>query len=151
MKANFIPGQVRVQIYHCTLDQVSDTRTEQRSHASRWCLLLSSITHLIWSHVSMGVVPPPNTQTVKNTRSSVVVNIICLGWDSVFRIAKAKAMAPRRPYREKPKKKKKKTTKKQYLQILISLTLSLQFTDKHNCFLNFLFWYNCGFTFSCKK
>lgn len=46
--------------------------------------------------------PPPNTQTVKRTISSAVVNIICLGWDSVSRIANANAIAPR-----KPKKKKK--------------------------------------------
>lgn len=47
--------------------------------------------------MSIGVVPPPNTQTVKNTTSSAVVNIICLGWDSVSRIANANAIAPRKP------------------------------------------------------
>lgn len=41
--------------------------------------------------------PPPNTQTVKNTISSAVVNIICLGWDPVSRIANANAIAPRKP------------------------------------------------------
>lgn len=32
--------------------------------------------YLMCSQDSMGVVPPPNTQTVKKTMSSVVVNII---------------------------------------------------------------------------
>lgn len=45
----------------------------------------------------MGVVPPPNTQTVKKTMSSVVVNIICRAYVAVSRMAKANAIAPRKP------------------------------------------------------
>lgn len=37
---------------------------------------LAKERHLMCSHDSMGVVPPPNTHTVKKTMSSVVVNII---------------------------------------------------------------------------
>ena len=45
----------------------------------------------------MGVVPPPNTQTVKKTMRRVVVNIICLAYVAVSRMARANAIAPRRP------------------------------------------------------
>lgn len=95
-------GTAEEQIYPCTPNQVS---FRQVSHSSQWFALFSRVTYRIWSHVSMGVVPPPNTQTVKNTRSSVVVNTICLGWDSVLRIARAKAMAPRKPSRETERRK----------------------------------------------
>ena len=53
--------------------------------------------HLICSQDSMAVVPPPNTQTVKKTMRSVVVNIIWRAYVAVSRIAKANAIAPRRP------------------------------------------------------
>lgn len=55
----------------------------------------------------MGVVPPPNTQTVKKTMSNVVVNIICRAYVAVSRMAKANAMAPRRPAGDHVRKKKK--------------------------------------------
>lgn len=43
------------------------------------------------------MVPPPNTQTVKKTISRVVVNIICRAEVAVSRIARANAIAPRKP------------------------------------------------------
>lgn len=49
------------------------------------------------SQDNMGVVPPPNTQTVKKTISSVVVNIICRAYVAVSLMAKANAIAPRNP------------------------------------------------------
>ncbi len=56
---------------------------------------------LICSQDSIGVVPPPNTQTVKNTISRVVVNIICRAYVAVSRIARANAIAPRSPAEHK--------------------------------------------------
>lgn len=56
---------------------------------------------LICSQDSIGVVPPPNTQTVKNTMSRVVVNIICRAYVAVSRIARANAIAPRSPAEHK--------------------------------------------------
>lgn len=47
--------------------------------------------------VSMGMVPPPQTQTVKKTMSRVVENIIWRAYVAVSRMERAKAMAPRRP------------------------------------------------------
>lgn len=46
---------------------------------------------------SIAVVPPPKTQTVKNTIKSVVENIIWRAYVAVSRIAKANAIAPRKP------------------------------------------------------
>lgn len=53
--------------------------------------------YLMCSQDSIAVVPPPNTQTVKKTMSSVVVNIIWRAYVAVSRMAKAKAIAPRKP------------------------------------------------------
>lgn len=47
----------------------------------------------------MGVVPPPQTHTVKNTISRVVENIICLAYVAVSLIERAKVIAPRSPVR----------------------------------------------------
>lgn len=52
---------------------------------------------LICSQESIGVVPPPNTHTVKKTMSRVVVNIICRAYVAVSRIARANAIAPLSP------------------------------------------------------
>lgn len=49
------------------------------------------------SQDSIGVVPPPNTQTVKKTISSVVENIIWRAEVAVSRMARANAIAPRSP------------------------------------------------------
>lgn len=43
------------------------------------------------------MVPPPQTQTVKKTRSRVVVNIICRAYVAVSLMDRAKVIAPRRP------------------------------------------------------
>lgn len=53
--------------------------------------------YLMCRHDSMAVVPPPNTHTVKNTMRRVVLNIICRAYVAVSRMAKANAIAPRRP------------------------------------------------------
>lgn len=53
--------------------------------------------YLMCSQDSMGVVPPPNTHTVKKTMSSVVLNIICRAYVAVSLMARANAMAPRKP------------------------------------------------------
>lgn len=59
-------------------------------------------SNLICSQDSMGVVPPPNTHTVKKTMSSVVVNIIWRAYVAVSRMAKANAIAPRKPAERDP-------------------------------------------------
>ena len=64
----------------------------------------NNMSHLMCRTDSMGVVPPPNTQTVKKTTSSVVVNIICRAYVAVSRIANANAIAPRRPAERHVKK-----------------------------------------------
>lgn len=46
---------------------------------------------------SICVVPPPHTQTVKKTKSSVVENIILRAYVAVSLIDRAKVIAPRRP------------------------------------------------------
>lgn len=57
-------------------------------------------TDLMFSHDSMGVVPPPTIHTVKNTMSRVVENIIWCEQVAVSRIARANAMAPLRPIKK---------------------------------------------------
>lgn len=46
---------------------------------------------------SMGMVPPPQTQTVKKTIRRVVENIICRAYVAVSRMESANVIAPRRP------------------------------------------------------
>lgn len=55
------------------------------------------LCHLMWNQDSMGVVPAANTQMVKKTISRVVVNIIWRAYVAVSLMAKAKAIAPRKP------------------------------------------------------
>jgi len=54
-------------------------------------------THGIFNHVNAGKVPPPQTMTVTITMMLVVVSKVCRASDAVFRIAKANAIAPRKP------------------------------------------------------
>lgn len=75
----------------------SDSVTESERDGWRQKQRPGVASNLICSHDSMGVVPPPKTQTVKKTMRRVVVNIICRAYVAVSRIASANAMAPRRP------------------------------------------------------
>lgn len=71
-------------------------QTQHEGSAALW------FSNLICSQDSMAVVPPPNTHTVKKTMSSVVVNIIWRAYVAVSRMAKANAIAPRKPAERDP-------------------------------------------------
>lgn len=68
-----------------------------------WCDLAPGLhqdhisSHLILSHCSIGVVRPPQRTTVARTMIIVADTMYCRGNVDVFRIARAKAMAPRKP------------------------------------------------------
>ena len=57
----------------------------------------SEISYLILRNERTDIVAPPFIITVTKTTISTAVNIIWRGTDSVFRIAKANATAPRNP------------------------------------------------------
>ena len=58
---------------------------------------ISSPTYGTPKHVNSGVTDPPTKITDPMTIRLVVVKNVCLAFDMVLRIAKAKAIAPRIP------------------------------------------------------
>lgn len=59
-------------------------------------------THRMFMKDSIGVVPPPHTHTVKKTMRRVLENVIRRAYVDVSRMARANAIAPRRPVSEIP-------------------------------------------------